>query len=104
MKAIKNICCIGAGYVGGPTMTVIASQSPEIKVNVADINPELIALWNHEDLDHEELDINNLLKTIVNENEKHFKRFKIGLNLIENAKIVLKANYDKILNSSENLL
>ncbi|MBL6611640.1 MAG: nucleotide sugar dehydrogenase [Flavobacteriaceae bacterium] len=51
MKAIKNICCIGAGYVGGPTMTVIASQCPEITVNVADINPERIALWNHEDLD-----------------------------------------------------
>ena len=48
---IKNICCIGAGYVGGPTMTVIASQCPEIKVNVADINPERIALWNHDDLD-----------------------------------------------------
>jgi hypothetical protein len=26
MRIIKNICCIGAGYVGGPTMTVIASQ------------------------------------------------------------------------------
>jgi UDPglucose 6-dehydrogenase len=51
MKAIKNICCIGAGYVGGPTMTVIASQCPEITVNVADINPERIALWNHDDLD-----------------------------------------------------
>jgi UDPglucose 6-dehydrogenase len=56
LKAIKNICCIGAGYVGGPTMTVIASQSPEIKVNVADINPELIALWNHEDLDQRPVD------------------------------------------------
>jgi UDPglucose 6-dehydrogenase len=51
MKAIKNICCIGAGYVGGPTMTVIASQCPELKVSVADINPERIALWNHDDLD-----------------------------------------------------
>ena len=48
---IKNICCIGAGYVGGPTMTVIASKCREITVNVADINPERIALWNHEDLD-----------------------------------------------------
>jgi UDPglucose 6-dehydrogenase len=48
---IQNICCIGAGYVGGPTMTVIASQCPEITVNVVDINPERIALWNHDDLD-----------------------------------------------------
>ena len=51
MKKIKNICCIGAGYVGGPTMTVIASKCPEIIVNVVDINPERIANWNHEDLD-----------------------------------------------------
>ena len=48
---IKNICSIGAGYVGGPTMTVIASQCPGITVNVADINADRIALWNHEDLD-----------------------------------------------------
>jgi UDPglucose 6-dehydrogenase len=51
MILIQNIRCIGAGYVGGPTMTVIASQCPEIMVNVVDINPERIALWNHEDLD-----------------------------------------------------
>ncbi len=47
---IKNIGCIGAGYVGGPTMTVIASQCPDIKVNVSDVNKERITLWNHEDL------------------------------------------------------
>ena len=35
---IKSICCIGAGYVGGPTMTVIAKHWPSIKVNVVDIN------------------------------------------------------------------
>ncbi|TKD59105.1 nucleotide sugar dehydrogenase [Flavobacterium sp. ASW18X] len=51
MKTIKNICCIGAGYVGGPTMSVIASKCPEITVNVVDINEKRIALWNHEDLD-----------------------------------------------------
>lgn len=51
MKTIKNICCIGAGYVGGPTMSVIASKCPEITVNVVDINQARIDLWNHEDLD-----------------------------------------------------
>ena len=51
MTVIRNIGCIGAGYVGGPTMTVIASNCPEITVNVADISPDRIALWNHEDLD-----------------------------------------------------
>ena len=43
---IKNICCIGAGYVGGPTMAVIALKCPDIKVTVVDLNAERIALWN----------------------------------------------------------
>jgi len=51
MKTIKNICCLGAGYVGGPTMSVIALKSPDIKVTVVDLNKERIAAWNDEDLD-----------------------------------------------------
>ena len=47
---IKNICCIGAGYVGGPTMAVIALKCPGIKVTVVDVNPERIAAWNGHDL------------------------------------------------------
>ncbi|MCF7559609.1 UDP-glucose 6-dehydrogenase [Sabulilitoribacter multivorans] len=47
---IKNICCIGAGYVGGPTMSVIAQKCPNIKVTVVDINEDRIAAWNHKDL------------------------------------------------------
>ena len=47
---IKNICCIGAGYVGGPTMAVIADKCPHIKVNVVDINLERIKAWNSDDL------------------------------------------------------
>ena len=43
---IKNICCIGAGYVGGPTMAVIALKCPDIKVTVVDLNMERIAAWN----------------------------------------------------------
>ena len=35
---IHNICCIGAGYVGGPTMSVIALKCPKIRVDVVDIN------------------------------------------------------------------
>ncbi|MFW5778012.1 MAG: UDP-glucose 6-dehydrogenase [Bacteroidota bacterium] len=49
-KEIKNICCIGAGYVGGPTMAVIAQKCPEIKVNVVDINPSRIAAWKTDQL------------------------------------------------------
>ena len=47
---IKSICCIGAGYVGGPTMAVIAQKNPLIKVNVVDVNHERIRLWNSKDL------------------------------------------------------
>lgn len=47
---INNICCIGAGYVGGPTMAVIAQKCPEIKVYVVDINEQRIADWNSQDL------------------------------------------------------
>ena len=49
---IKNICCIGAGYVGGPTMSIIAQKNPRIKVNVVDMNANKIAAWNSKDLDN----------------------------------------------------
>ncbi len=47
---IKAICCIGAGYVGGPTMSVIAQKNPDIKVTVVDLNSQRIADWNDKDL------------------------------------------------------
>ncbi|MCM8570503.1 UDP-glucose 6-dehydrogenase [Gramella jeungdoensis] len=49
---IKNICCIGAGYVGGPTMAVIAQKCPEINVTVVDINEKRIAAWNDKDVEN----------------------------------------------------
>ena len=49
-KKIKNICCIGAGYVGGPTMAVIAYKCKNIRVNVVDSNQQRINAWNDEDL------------------------------------------------------
>ena len=42
----RNIVCIGAGYIGGPTMAVIAKMNPDRKVVVCDINKERIAAWN----------------------------------------------------------
>lgn len=47
---IQNICCIGAGYVGGPTMSVIAQKCPDIKITVVDVNASRIAAWNSDDL------------------------------------------------------
>lgn len=49
---ITNICCIGAGYVGGPTMAVIAHKCPDIKVTIVDLNAERIAAWNDENTDN----------------------------------------------------
>ena len=46
---ITKICCIGAGYVGGPTMAVIAQKCPHIQVTVVDLNEERIAAWNDTD-------------------------------------------------------
>jgi len=45
-----NICCVGAGYVGGPTMAVIAEFCPDILVNVVDINEDRINSWNDKNL------------------------------------------------------
>ena len=47
---MSNILCIGAGYVGGPTMAMIAKNCPEHSVNVVDINQERIECWNSNDL------------------------------------------------------
>jgi UDPglucose 6-dehydrogenase len=49
-KFNKNILCIGAGYVGGPTMAVIAAKCPQYKITVTDINEEKIKAWQTENL------------------------------------------------------
>ncbi|MQP24725.1 nucleotide sugar dehydrogenase [Flavobacterium sp. LMO8] len=49
---ITNICCIGAGYVGGPTMAIIAQKCPHIKVTVVDLNEKRIAAWNDTDVNN----------------------------------------------------
>ena len=46
---VKNICCIGAGYVGGPTMAVIADKCPNLMVEVVDLDKDRIDKWNSED-------------------------------------------------------
>lgn len=45
-----KICCIGAGYVGGPTMAMIALKAPNIEVRVVDMNAARIAAWNSDTL------------------------------------------------------
>ena len=49
-KKIEKISCIGAGYVGGPTMAVFADKCPNLQIYVLDINNEKIDAWNSDDL------------------------------------------------------
>ena len=49
-KKIKRICCIGAGFVGGPTMAVIADKCKNLQINVVDKNSKRIDQWNNDDL------------------------------------------------------
>lgn len=47
---VTKICCIGAGYVGGPTCSVIALKCPNIRVTVVDLSVERISQWNSDKL------------------------------------------------------
>ena len=46
MVVIKNITCIGAGYVGGPTCSIIAQKCPDVTVSVVDLSQSRIDAWN----------------------------------------------------------
>lgn len=50
IKEVKRICCIGAGYVGGPTSSVIAYKCPNLMVYVVDDNENKITKWNSDKL------------------------------------------------------
>lgn len=50
MSFSTRILCIGAGYVGGPTMAVIADRCPQVRVTVTDVNKQRIDAWNGDDL------------------------------------------------------
>jgi UDPglucose 6-dehydrogenase len=58
----KNICCIGAGYIGGPTMAVIAKHCPDRTVRVVDINEKRIAAWNSDELPIYEPGLDEIVK------------------------------------------
>ena len=62
MGFAKKILCIGAGYVGGPTMAMIAYKCPQYKVTVVDINSERIAQWNSDDLPIYEPGLDKIVK------------------------------------------
>ena len=91
MKKIE-ICCIGAGYVGGPTMSVIASKCPGYNITLVDINKDRINQWNG--------NIDNLpiyepgLKEIVKENRNKnlFFSEKVDETIIKSSIIFIAVN------------
>lgn len=50
MTSIQNICCLGAGCVGGPACSIIALKCPEVQVTVCDLNEDRISRWNSDEL------------------------------------------------------
>lgn len=68
MNVNTTILCIGAGYVGGPTMAVIAAKCPDVKVIVADINPNRIAAWQSENLPIYEPGLKEVVAEALNRN------------------------------------
>ena len=65
---MKTIVCIGAGYVGGPTMAVIARHCPEYRVEVVDINPQRIAAWQTDSLPIYEPGLLEVIKSVRGRN------------------------------------
>jgi UDPglucose 6-dehydrogenase len=68
MNFTKRICCIGAGYVGGPTMAMIALKCPEYKVTVVDINKQRIEDWQSDNLPIFEPGLLEIVKKVLNKN------------------------------------
>jgi len=68
MEFTKNILCIGAGYIGGPTMAMLASKCPQYRVMVVDINPTRIAQWNSETLPVYEPGLDEIVKAVRGKN------------------------------------
>ncbi len=64
----KKILCIGAGYIGGPTMGVIALKCPEYKITVVDINKKRIDAWNSDKLPLYEPGLDEVINTVRGRN------------------------------------
>ena len=59
-----KICCMGAGYVGGPTMAIIALKCPRVKVTVVDISETQINAWNSDHLPIYEPGLEDVVKQV----------------------------------------
>merc|ERR1711972_779129 len=65
---LNKICCIGAGYVGGPTCATIALKCPHVKVTIVDLNEARIAAWNSDDLPIYEPGLDEVVKACRGKN------------------------------------
>ena len=88
---IKKICCIGAGFVGGPTMAVIALKCPEIDVKVVDINEQKIKDWNSEDLNKLPIYESGLAEIISTTRDKNLFFSTEIASSIDNADMIFMA-------------
>ena len=93
-KFKKNILCIGAGYVGGPTMAMIAYKCPQYKVTVVDINPIRISEWNSNDLPVYEPGLDAIVKKTRGRNLFFSSNMQQGI--IESDIIFVSVNGKKI--------
>jgi len=75
-----RICCIGAGYVGGPTMAMIAAKCPHIRVDVVDLNVERIAAWNSDELPVYEPGLDDLVRQARGRNLFFSTEVKAGIH------------------------
>jgi UDPglucose 6-dehydrogenase len=83
----KKIVCIGAGYVGGPTMAVIADRCPDVQVTVLDLNAERIAAWNSDTLPVFEPGLSEVVSRTRGRN-LYFRQQAEGLAALAEADIV----------------
>jgi UDPglucose 6-dehydrogenase len=90
MKNKKNILCIGAGYVGGPTMAMIARKCPEYRITVVDVNARRIEEWNSDSLPIYEPGLDDLIRTTRGKNL--FFSTDIARGIRENAIIFVSVN------------
>lgn len=92
---VRNICCIGAGYVGGPTSAVIANQNPNIIVHVVDKDADRIAAWNSDELPIKEPALLPLVQTARDASDgRSVPNLKFSLQIrqaIEDADIIFVA-------------
>tara|TARA_Y100000589_G_scaffold213293_1_gene201141 strand:+ start:692 stop:2119 length:1428 start_codon:yes stop_codon:yes gene_type:complete len=90
---IKKVCCIGAGYVGGPSMSVMAYKCPEIEFNVVDKNKKRIEAWNSEDLNNIPIYEQGLSKLIIKCRDKNlFFSNEIDKNIADADMIFISVN------------